>query len=295
MKNYQLVPLLILIASLSQAIAGTAPAGNTILETKEPNSLDLFSAEWSYTTKSNFKSGAYGSQDAGEWDFSYSHRFPVTGHWYLRAGVDYQRFDFGGSTNGLPNHLQAVSGIVAFEYVEQNFPAVAVVLHPGFYFENDINAQSFDMPIEIYSSFKITDRFFVMIGAAGARYYHPSVFPIGGVIWLINDQWRVEGIFPKPALIWSPMKEWDFRLQGELLGGGFRMDGGNPNPALSGAVLQYVEYRAGVQASYTGFKSFELIAGAGYSVERQFDFYRAHTNLRTAGALFIKLGVEAKF
>ena len=40
-------------------------------------------------------------------DFSYDHRFLITGKWYFRAGVEYERYDFGGTDNGLPDHLQA--------------------------------------------------------------------------------------------------------------------------------------------------------------------------------------------
>ena len=53
---------------------------------------------------------------------AYDHRFLITGNWYFRAGVEYERYDFGGSDNGLPDHLQALYGHLALEYVVKDFP-----------------------------------------------------------------------------------------------------------------------------------------------------------------------------
>ena len=45
---------------------------------------------------------------------------------------------------------------------------------------------------------------------------------------------------------------------------------------LHNAVVQYSEDRVGVQIGYSGIKHLKLIAGAGATVERNFDFFRAN-------------------
>ncbi len=61
------------------------------------------------------------------------------------------------------------------------------------------------------------------------------------------------------------------------------------------AWVQYSEDKAGVQASYSGFKPFEITLGGGVTVRRDFDFFRAEASARTRPAPFIKFEVVAKF
>jgi hypothetical protein len=65
---------------------------------------------------------------------------------------------------------------------------------------------------------------------------------------------------------------------------------------LHNAVVQYSEDRAGLQISYSGFKPFKLIAGAGATIERNFDFFRAHQSKRTDDpAPYVRVAAEANF
>jgi len=64
---------------------------------------------------------------------------------------------------------------------------------------------------------------------------------------------------------------------------------------LHDAVLQYSEDRAGLQVGYSGIKHLKLIAGAGVTVERDFDFFRANQSKRTDPAPYIRIAAEAKF
>src|SRR6266699_673375 len=84
----------------------------------DENSRDLFGYEMDYTLNSNFYDdhGKFGNGDSLYNDFSYAHRFLITGKWYFRAGVEYERFDFDGTNNGLPDHLQTVHALLALEY-----------------------------------------------------------------------------------------------------------------------------------------------------------------------------------
>jgi len=44
------------------------------------------------------------------------------------------------------------------------------------------------------------------------------------LIWLFTDHLRLEGVFPKPALVYNPNDDWEFRIAGNLYYASFRTD-----------------------------------------------------------------------
>ena len=65
----------------------------------DENSHNLFSYETTYTFQSDFEESKLGHGDSLYDDFSYDHRFLITGKIYFRAGIEYERYDFNGSNN----------------------------------------------------------------------------------------------------------------------------------------------------------------------------------------------------
>jgi len=265
----------------------------------DENSHDLFSWETTYTFDSDFKESKLGHGDSLYDDFSYDHRFLITGKWYFRAGVEYERYDFGGTNNGLPDHLQAAYGHLALEYVVKDFPGVSIELDPGVYFQDNATWDAFDIPGKAYVTFPLKkDKIFAVVAVGWGIYYDPPVAPGGGIIWLFSDKLRLQAVFPRPALIYQPNDDWEFRITGELNYTSFRTDDvltTERKLQLHNAVVQYSEDRAGVQVAYSGLKPLKLIAGAGVTVERNFDFFRANQSKRTDPAPYIRVAAEAKF
>src|SRR5436309_1574322 len=300
MKNVRLFFISLFLGATTSAIAGTATFEPQPAPTpEEENSRELFSYETTYTFRSDFKESKLGSGDSLYDDFSYDHRFLITGKWYLRAGVEYDRFDFGNSDNGLPNHLQGIYGHLAYEYVVKDHAGAGIEIDPGVYFQNRITGDAFDIPWKIFVSFPLKkDKIFGVIGLGGGIYQDPIVAPGGGIIWLFSDHLRLEGVFPKPALVYQPNDDWQFRLLGELYFESFRTDDvitPEKKLQLHNAVVQYSEDRAGVQAKYSGFKPFEITVGGGVTVRRDFDFFRAEASAKTNPAPFVKFEIAAKF
>jgi hypothetical protein len=266
----------------------------------DENSHDLFSYETTYTFSSDFKESKLGDGDSLYDDFSYDHRFLITGKWYLRLGVEYERYDFNGTDNGLPDHLQAAYAHIAYEYVVKDFPGVGIELDPGFYFQDHIDGDRFDIPIKAFVSFPLKkDKIFAVVGLGWSLFQDPPVAPGGGIIWLINDKLRLQAVFPKPALIYEPNDDWQFKLLGELNYLGVRTDDVVSHTEhkldLHDAVLQYSEYRAGVQVGYSGIKHLKLSVGAGCTVERDYDFFRANQSKKADPAPYVRIAAEVKF
>src|SRR5689334_9538437 len=123
----------------------------------DENHRELFDYELDYTGNSSFfdDHGKFGNGDSLYNDVSYAHRFLITGKWYFRAGVEYERFDFNGTDNGLPDHLQALYGHFALEYVVHDFPGAGVEIDPGEYFQNHMSGDGFDIPWKIFVTFPL--------------------------------------------------------------------------------------------------------------------------------------------
>ncbi|PYL56220.1 MAG: hypothetical protein DMF31_13065 [Verrucomicrobia bacterium] len=284
----------------ASAVAG--PAAVILQPSPAPadeNSRDLFYYETTYTFDSDFKESKLGHGDSLYNDFSYDHRFLITGKWYFRAGVEYDRYDFGGTDNGLPDHLQTASAHLALEYVVKDFAGISIELDPGVYFQDNVTWDAFDIPAKAYVTFPLKkDKIFAVVALGGSIYQDPPVAPGGGIIWIFSDKLRLQGVFPRPALIYQPNDDWEFRITGELNYTSFRTDDvltTERKLQLHNAVVQYSEDRAGVQMAYSGLKPLKLIVGAGVTVERDFDFFRANQSKRTDPAPYIRVAAQAKF
>ncbi len=302
MKNIRLFFIGLVLSAAAAAIAGTEEFKAQPAPTPaDENSRDLFAYETVYTLDSDFYDdhGKFGHGDSLYNDFSYAHRFLITGKWYFRAGFEYERFDFGGTDNGLPDHLQTAHALLALEYVMHDHAGVGLEIDPGPYFENRITGDSVDIPWKVFVTFPLKkDKIFGVIGVGGALYQNPIVAPGGGLIWLFTDKLRLEGVVPKPALVYNPNDDWEFRILGDLFFESYRTDDViTPEKKLQvhNAVVQYSEERVGVQASYSGFKPFSVTLGAGYTIKRDFDFFRAAASAKLDPAPYVRLAIEAKF
>ena len=301
MKTFRNLAILFVCLGVGSAVAGTPTfVAQPSPSPADENSHDLFSYETTYTFDSDFTESKLGHGSSLYNDFSYDHRFLITGKWYLRLGVEYERYDFDGTDNGLPDHLQAAYGHIAVEYVVKDFPGIGLELDPGVYFQDNATWNAFDVPGKVFVSFPLKkDKIFGVVGLGWGQFQDPPVAPGGGIIWLISDKLRLQGVFPKPALVYQPNDDWDLRIIGELNFTGFRTDDVVSHTEhkldLHNAVLQYSEDRLGVQVAYSGFKPLKLIAGAGVTTERHFNFFRADQQKRVDPAPYLRIAAEAKF
>jgi Domain of unknown function (DUF6268) len=280
-------------------------AGSPIFEVQpsltpsDENSRDLFYYETTYTFDSDFEESKLGHGDSLYNDFSYDHRFLITGKWYFRAGVEYERYDFGGSDNGLPDHLQGLYGHFALEYVVKDHAGAGIQLEPGIFFQDNVTGDAFDIPGKVFMTFPLKkDKIFATVGLGFGLFQDPVVAPGGGITWLFTDKLRLQAVFPKPALVYQPNDDWDIRAIGELNFLSARTDDvltTEKKLQLHNALVQYSEYRAGLQVRYTGLKPFSIILGAGATIRRNFDFFRVNQSKRTDPAPYIRIAAEAKF
>jgi hypothetical protein len=269
-------------------------------EKTEAVSRDMVEFESSYVFESDLhRRGNLGEQYAIGNSFSYAHRSLLSGHLYLHLGIDYNRFDFGSTGAPVPDHLQSVAGVIGIDYMHNNDVGAFIQVKPGFYTQNNFDSASFDAPITLGRIFVLRpDKLYFFVGANAAflRGQYP-VIPIAGLIYLPNDQWKFMAILPEPRVIYSPCNKLDFWVGGQLMGGSFRTDRNDaivPHK-LSGAQVDYSDYRVGGGIIWSPCDAFFIDFGGGYSVQRRFDFHRADLSYKTDPAPYLRLEFKAKF
>src|SRR5438128_6055709 len=149
MKNIRLFFISVFLSAAASAFAGPPTYEVQPSPTAgDENHRELFDYELDYTGNSSFYDdhGKFGNGDSLYNDFSYAHRFLITGKWYFRAGIEYERFDFDGTNNGLPDHLQTVHALLALEYVVHDHAGAGIEIQPGPYFEIDARGNTIDRP-----------------------------------------------------------------------------------------------------------------------------------------------------
>ncbi len=299
--NKTAVLLLLLTVAFSTSRAGevlqSATSDRTTLD--QP-AIDIIRFENSYVFESSLEDGGgYGDQDALQTVLEYSHRFHLSGNLYVRAGLAYERFDFGNTSAPVPVHLQSMAAILGVDYMHGSDVGAFIQLRPGFYTEEHLGIASFDMPITLGRVFVLQeDRLYLFVGATAAflRGEYP-VLPIAGLVWRPNDRWNVYGVLPEPRIVYSPNKSVDLWLGGQLVGSSFRTDHhDNIEPRkLSGAQVDYTEYRAGLGVAMRCGSAVSLGVSGGYVFQRRFNFERAGEEFTADPAPYVRVALKGEF
>ncbi|MBA2743893.1 MAG: hypothetical protein H0U43_06225 [Chthoniobacterales bacterium] len=293
--------LLLLTVAFSTSRAGEIMQSvATDRSTLEQPAINMYRIESSYVFESSLENdGSYGDQDALQTVLEYSHRFHLSGNLYVRAGLAYERFDFGNTFAPVPVHLQSMAGIIGIDYMHGKDIGAFIQLRPGFYTEEHLGIASFDMPITLGRVFVLQeDRLFLFVGATAAflRGEYP-VLPIVGIVWRPNERWNVYGVLPEPRVVYSANKALDIWAGGQLVGSSFRTDhDDNIAPRkLSGAQVDYTEYRAGLGVDMHCGSAVSLGVSGGYVFQRRFNFERAGEDFESDPAPYLRVALKGEF
>ncbi|MBA2622190.1 MAG: hypothetical protein H0U88_01035 [Chthoniobacterales bacterium] len=292
-----------LFAALSSTGSGGSVETNFVADTETENpALDLFSVDASYVFESKLSfddDDNFGDQDALQTSIEYSHRFRLSGSLYLRAGLAYNRFDFGQSSAPVPDQLHSLAAIVGIDYMVGNDVGAFLQLRPGFYAEDDFDGDSFDVPITLARIWVLQPKRLYLLTGVNVAFLRGQlpVLPILGLIWYPSDNWKVFAVVPEPRIVYSPNKNIGLWLGGQLTGGSFRTDHSDTifPRKLSGAQVDYSEYRAGLGVDFRCGDAVTLTAAGGYAIQRRFNFERAGDDYDTDPAPYARLSLKAEF
>lgn len=266
--------------------------------------LDIFESETSYVFESDLNhGGSFGKQDEIQNHIYYARRFQIDGRWFARAGLGYDRYDFGNTTAPVPVHLQSAAAVFAVEYMKGDDVGAMLEVRPGFYTEEHIGLNSFDCPITLIRFWILKpDELYLLTGVNYSFLRGGSgVAPVLGLVWVPSKKFHIMLVPSEPRAVWHLSKEFDVYLGGAFEGGSFRTDHhdsyrGIPHvEKLSGTQVDFSDYRVGGGVVWTPVDGLDIDFGAGCSIQRAFLYHRAGENYRTDPSPYFRVQVKAAF
>jgi Domain of unknown function (DUF6268) len=291
--------LVLLVGSLTVLATGVFGVEKAVIQSP-PTQQEIRQVPlWSFDLKSDYtfgsrirKAGDFGSQAVYHFDVEALHNFPLFGKYFLQIGGDFERFAFSRSNDIFPYAMSSLAAEIAVSYWTGDDFFTLLKLEPGVYFTRDrIAANSFDISMRVVTGIKVNDKLHLVLGVGADPLAQTPVLPIGGVNWKINDQFNLRAVFPKPRLSYIPNEALEVFVAGEVQGGVYR-NGPTNDHRTNNALLEYIEYRAGLGLGFTPNKNISFEATAGWTFERDFDYYRAGPDYTSKGAPYVKLELK---
>ncbi len=220
----------------------------------------------------------------------------------LRLGFEWQRFSFGLPERApLPNTLQSLSAVIGLDMQLFDSWLVRIEAQPGFYSASgSLSGDDFNVPFVIGGSYIASADLQWILGVSVDVNRAIPVFPGLGVRWKFSDQWVLNAVLPRPRLEYEWSKELTVFGGADLRGSSFRVsrDFGDTHgdSRLNRAVVDLIEIRAGVGASWKVSSWLRADIETGVVAYRDFDFHRADQNYQSkGGAAYGQVVIGAKF
>jgi hypothetical protein len=245
-----------------------------------------------------------GTMQDNQFDAYYQRRQPVTDRLTAILGAGYRRNDLsltGGAP--LPTTLQSASVRVGGEWMFNEKWKGGATVSPGVYGDNDLDRSGdVKVPISLFARYTPHPGLVWLGGLAVGFYGRRGVTPFVGVIWQIDERWRLNATFPMLRLTYTAARTKDGPVD---LFVGLGLDGGRyqvgpsfgnslNHPELNGNTLsvQQGDARTGVTAR-CHFVTGEL--AVGYQFARRYNYEQAAETFNIAPAPYIAASLSARF
>ena len=243
-----------------------------------------------YVTEGDVYRGSFKIDDFEEWNFlGRLLILPRTPVGILRLGAEYEIYDFDiPEFTQLPNKLQSAALIVGLDTKLSDSLLIRLEAKPGYYFTDDVDGRDFNVPFILGGTYLYSSTLQFVFGIGVDLESQWSVLPGGGVRWKFAPQWVLNATLPTPRLEYEVSNNFMLYLGGDLRGKNFRVDDGFIGDAsepgnLNGAVLSYMEIRAGGGLQWRLGEACKVLVEGGYVPYRQFDYHRADIRYKSEG------------
>lgn len=237
-------------------------------------------------------------------DLFYQRRLPVTDQLSAIVGGGYRRTDLfliGGAP--LPAALQSASLRLGGEWKFNEQWTGGGSVSPGVYGDTDLDRSGdFKVPVSIFARYVARPGLTWLGGLAFGFYGRRGVTPFAGVIWQIDDRWRLNATPPMARITYraagTKAEPVDLFLGIGFDGGRYQVapDFGNRfnRPELNNNTLsvQQGDVRTGVSVG-TRMITGEL--GVGYQFARRYNYEQAAESFDVAAAAYLSASLRARF
>jgi hypothetical protein len=215
---------------------------------------------------------------------------PRTKFGVLRLGAEWERFSFGFPQNAaLPNTLQSFSAVFGIDMQFSDSIIVRAETQPGVYNSGlgHLFWDDFNMPFVIGGTYIFSPDLQLILGVSVDVERKYPVLPAAGVRWRIAPQWLLDGVLPKPRLVYEMNRGVSLYAGATIRESTFRVDDefgvSHGIPRLNHAVITYSEIRTGAGFDWKISPMITFTGEVGYQPYREFDFYRAEVRYHHDG------------
>lgn len=262
-------------------------------------------ANYGYVAGSPTHTGGHGLGEVSEQNagFKYVALPELNKDLILRAGVAWERFSFGIPGGApLPQTLQQISGIIGCDYQINDQWLMRAELEPGLYGDFvDFGWRTVDAPLVLAATYLADADLQWVVGLridVRSRYW---LVPVAGVRWKYAEDWTLHLILPNPRLEYDLSKQVQLFIGASVFGGTYRLSDNfgtdhGIDPRANGAMLDYMELRAGPGVSWKVLPNVTIEAGVGAMLYREFEFSNPHMYIRSnSPAPYAQLSCHASF
>ncbi len=229
--------------------------------------------------KAKFRTTEFGNSDAYNVNVGVSTRATLNEHWSIPLELRSQNL-FLGSPAGVPvpeNILTLAFG-TGLSYRHNDRWSFTAMVGPTLYKFNDVGDNDVGISGRLTAMWNYSPSLKFMFGILISPDSDLKVMPIGGLDWIINNQWDLRLMFPKPRLIYTPDEHWSFHAGSSFNKVIFRTSDSLGTsiglPQYNDAIASYIDIRIGAGVGYSFNKNLSVEADGGYSVKRKIDYTR---------------------
>jgi hypothetical protein len=188
--------------------------------------------------------------------------------------------------------------------------------HPGIYSDFvDINANSFDCPVQIGGTYLWSKDFQIIFGVQIDLKSDFPIIGLPGFRWQFADKWVLSAIPPKPQLQYQLSNSLTLYTGLDILAGTYQLNkdfgnnhghgNGDANSQFNNNICDFTELRVGAGFTWKFLPNMSLDCSGGYIPYREFDIHPSeigfekddttfHNNVGD-GAPYVEAGISGSF
>ena len=249
---------------------------------RQPRTLDglaqkPFTIDWVYFGKADASITPAGSVKMSELGASYQRRLPIRDScmFTLRPfmGVTFLSMPQiqGAST---PDQLYRLAIDLQLDHqfaFNENF-GISLGITPGIWTDfAKTSGEDFRLPARVLGTYKVYEGLFIAAGVDYTDNFYRNILPAGGVIWIPNETFRVELVYPRSRVVYRQSSY--LQIYGLFERGG---DTYNVSTQFNNADydedLQYKDYRVMLGVQFDYFDRVGLFGEVGWAFDRLYRF-----------------------
>jgi hypothetical protein len=294
----------LLLAALLAAVAVRASAQERQLDWAETPDIATARFTTDHSAGVTASGNGQGTVQENQGDVFYQRRQPVTDRLTAILGAGYRRTNLvltGGAP--LPLELQSASVRVGGEWKFNERWRAGATVSPGVYGDADLSfGGDFKVPVSLFARYAPRPGLTWLGGLAVGFYGRRGVTPFIGVIWQIDERWRLNATPPSARITFraagTRAEPLDLFVSAGLDGGRYQLSpsfGSSFNkPELNGNTLsiEQGDVRTGIASAWRFLRG-EL--GVGYLVARRYKYEQAGESYNVAAAPYLSASLSARF